>query len=165
MGMLTWAFNIQPVKPSTEGVYFLDYFDGTAVDTTKWQVSTGPPRFKQHAGPSDLTGFWTTPTGDPHYGIVSVSNSWVSLWNGYSTVFPYVMSQINPFPDTGNFVLEFMMRYDSVNVAGIGFVVRYADSENPLTNHIFSVWQDSSVVPYLTIQLLGAFWQGAVSDT
>jgi hypothetical protein len=141
---------------------FLDNFDGTAVDESKWIVSTGPPRFRQD-GPTSESGYWVTPSGNPPYGTVAVSNSWVSLWNGYSTVFPYVVSQINPFPETDAFILEFKMRYDSVNPHGTGFQVRYADSENPLANTIYYVWQGSG--SNLSIELLGSSWRGALSDT
>ena len=97
----------QMASVANASVIFSDYFDGTAVDESKWMVSIAPPRFRQSTGPFDPEGSWVTPSGNPPYGTVSVSNLWISLWNGYSTVFPYVVSQINPFPETGDFILKF----------------------------------------------------------
>jgi hypothetical protein len=152
--------------------FFSDDFNGTTLNESKWMASVDPPRFRQYGGSDDPSGEWVTPDGNPSYGTVSVSDSRVSLWNNHSSVFPYVVSQNNPFPETGDFVLEFKMKYDSVNPQGTGFVVRYADSESPFTNPIFSVWQDSSTTDYLTAGLFGSIpwrpssaWQGQISDT
>jgi hypothetical protein len=144
---------------------FNDTFDGGAVDEGKWVVSKSLLRFHQYGGPSDPYGYWEVPSGSPSYGTVTVANSWVSLKNGSSTVFPYVETRSNPFPDKGNFALEFKMKYDSVNPHGTGFKVRRADSDNPLTNDLFSIWQDSSSTYNLSVGLLGQGWRGMAYDT
>jgi len=162
--MLTVVFEVVGMR-SANAEMFYDRFDGAAIDESKWVVLTGPPRFHQYGGPFDPWGYWETPSGNPPYGTVSVNNSWCSLLNDYSAVFPYVVSKTNPFPEADNFTLEFRMKYDISNPHGTGFTVRYADSDNPLTNSIFSVWQDSSSTFYLTIDLFGIRWQGALSDT
>jgi hypothetical protein len=152
--------------------YFSDNFDGTAIDGSKWEALAAPPRFYQDAGNYNPSGYWTTPTGNPSYGSVSLNNSWVSLYSNNSTVYPYVESIINPFPQTGDFVLNLKMRFDRVTPYGTGFCVKYSDSDNPLTNSIFSIWQDSSTTTYLTAGLFGSVphapdfaWQGVSSDT
>jgi hypothetical protein len=170
LSLISVLFLIKPAD-SFAILYFSDNFDGTTIDNSKWSASTSPPRFQQYDifGPS---GYWVTPSDNQPYGTISVNNSWVSLSNGYSTVFPYVASTVNPFPQTGDFVLELKMRYESVEPSGTGFWVRYADSDSPLTNSIFSVWQDSSSTAYLTAGLFGrtpylpdSAWQGASNDT
>lgn len=143
---------------------FNDTFDGTAIDQGKW-VLPGTLRFHQYGGPSDPYGFWETPSGNPSYGTMAVNNSWVSLHNGNSTVFPYLTSRNNPFPDAGNFVMELKMKYDSNNPHGTGFRLRRADSDNPLASPIFTIWQDSSSTRYLSVSLLGYGWRGGLSDT
>jgi hypothetical protein len=153
--------------------YFSDHFNGTTIDNSKWSASTSGPRFVQdYDGEGNPSGYWVTPSDNPPYGTISVNNSRISLVNDYSTVFPYVVSTTNPFPQTGDFILNLKMKYDSVQTSGTGFCVKYADSEDAFANSIFSVWQDSSstgcliaglfgYTPYLT----GWTWHGASDDT
>jgi hypothetical protein len=143
---------------------FNDNFDGTAINQTKWS-SPDPYRFYQYSGPAGSTGYWTIPSGNPPYGTVTVNNSWVSLWNGNSTVFPYLESRYNPFPDTGNFVFELKMKYDANNPHGSGFNINRTSSGTLPASGVFSIWQDSSSTFYLTVNLLGQSWRGPMSDT
>ncbi len=145
----------------SSGVFFFDDFNGSTIDGSKWVASVNPPRFSQD-DPSVASGNWTTPTGTPSYGTITVNNSLVSLVNGNSTVFPYVVSTSSPFPVTGDFSLEFKMKYDSVSVNGSGLQVHNSDFDNPLTNDVFAVWQDW--VHPLSIYLLGTLWQAAAND-
>lgn len=140
---------------------FSDNFDGTEIDQTKW-TSPDPFRYYQYSGPYGPTGYWTTPPNNPSYGTATASNSWLSLRNGYSTVFPCVESRYNPFPETGNFYFETKMRYDGSSPHGTGFQMRRADSDNPVENIIFSIWQDSGIP--LSISFLGYGWSGMRPD-
>lgn len=139
------------------GSLFVDHFDGASVDADKWVVSTDPPRI-------DYDGNWHTPSGDPSYGTVSLGDSWISLQNDSSTVFPYVMSKPSLFPEEGDFLLEFKMRYDTVNRHGAGFRVGYGDRTDPW-NHLFSVWDDATIGNYPVVELLGTNWQSEELDT
>ena len=140
-----WAIPGYVIEASGPGdPYFFDDFDGSDLDPGRWTASLGPPRFYCDADCS--TGYWTTPTGSPSYGSISVSDSWVVLDNDRSTVFPFVESSYNPFPPSGDFRLDARMKYDRVTTHGSGFYALLRDSENPLwplSNRVFRIWADN----------------------
>ena len=127
VGMLTLAFD---VKPASAEVLFSDDFEGTSLDTTKWNRTGG--------------------------GSVAVADSYVTL-SSSGEFFAHLCTKTNPFPTIGDFVLEFDLTYLQVTEYLTGFWVTQGWDTNyspprPL-NHIFFMWQDS--LEYLNIYLLG----------
>ena len=85
---------------------FFDDFEGTQVDLEKWVVQEN-----------------TNMSGNPAYGgSVKVAESQISLSSSGSS-FPWVQTATNPFPETGDFALEFDFTYTCVADWGNGFVV------------------------------------------
>jgi hypothetical protein len=101
--------------------FFLDDFDGTTVDAEKWVVMEN-----------------TNMSGNPAYGgSVKVEESQIFLSSNGST-FPWVQTVANPFPETGNFAVEFDFTYTCIADWGNGFVI----TKKPLRDQpsISSIW-------------------------
>lgn len=122
---------------------YRDNFDGASLDVTRWvtDFGTSGPRFQSSDG--GLTGQWVSPgVTAADYGIVRVENSILVLGapNG-SRVYPYVFTRTSPFPASGDFVLEFALRWEHKGGGGGGshFVVRFSPDNTPQgTNSPFS---------------------------
>ena len=144
---------------------FSDDFDGTEIDATKWNanISTSGERWcsstiEYHYNNS---GNWIDVQNNPcngfqttSYGTITVNGGISSFSAGYNRVFPYIWSgepsRQSPFPDTGDFILNVRMKYDSLLPNGNGFqALSWSDTEpigdNPYGGQqfVFYVWGDS----------------------
>jgi len=169
--------NVQSVSQiqSTQSPFFQDNFNGSAIDSTKWNstFATSGLRWCSStvANHEDAPGMWLNPTitscqggsQNPPFGSVSVGGGSATLSAFGSQTFPYIWSgppgKSSPFPATGNFVLHVKMRYDTITGSGDGFFVnRWSDTDpvgdNPPGGNprILLIWADSTG---LNVQLLG----------
>jgi hypothetical protein len=108
-------------------IVFSDHFDGTTVDTTKWLV-------QENTNMSGLPAFG---------GSVTVANSRVFLTStDDGTSFPCVTNAFNPFPSSGDFAIEFDLRYTCISDWGSGLWISngpFIVNGSQLTP-IFQIW-------------------------
>lgn len=124
-----------------DSTYFSDNFDGSSVDTSKWQVQ------EQNV---DLSG-------NPAYGgNVTVANSYLYM-SSNGSAFPFIQTVNNPFPASGDFVLQFSLQYTCIADWGDGLMVGNGTPTLDPTgtgnyawhNKIFDVWAaDNGDVKY-----------------
>ncbi len=119
--------------------HFLDDFEGIEVDVEKWLV-------QENVGTS----------GFPAYGgLITVADSHIFLTSNGSS-FPCLQSVTNPFPLTGDFILEFDVHYTRVARWGTGLWVSNGSfepsSEDPSQANVFQSWANEDG---LKIFLLG----------
>jgi hypothetical protein len=93
---------ICPVKAQTANLTFHDDFDGTVIDTSKWDVQQNV---------NNGVGGRKTVSGSP----VSFPRE--------ETSFPCITTKENPFPNSGDFSLELNIQYLSITERGCGFWV------------------------------------------
>ncbi len=114
--------------------FFFDDFTGTQVDTGKWFVQ-------------ENTDWSEYPANG---GSVTVADSQISLSSSGSS-FPYLKSIVNPFPATGDFVLEFNITYTCISDWGNGIWVSKgpyefapgSETDNSSNRVIFYLWADN----------------------
>ncbi len=149
--------------------YWYDAFDGLSLDSKKWNtdIATASKRWCTAAYPnhSSAIGNWVNVesetcyghTGESPYGQVIVKNGLASFSSGYSDTFPYVWagppSRQTPFPESGDFILEVRMRFDSLGGCnGEGMIVFYNPNTDtsgnnpwiPEDGRVLQVWCDFS---------------------
>jgi len=95
------------------GQVFHDDFDGDAVDSSKWEVS--------------------------NFGASSVSGGKLHLVND-SCRYPFLVSKVNPFPPSGDFLCRVGFRFTSVQRGGNGM----GTIEDGVFAVGFHLWQDNS---------------------
>lgn len=123
--------SIQSVK-AQDSLFFSDQFDGSTVDSSKWQVQ------EQNI---DLSG-------SPAWGgNVTVANSNLYM-SSNGSAFPFIQTVNNPFPTSGDFVLQFSLQYNCIADWGDGLMVGNGTPTLDPTgmgnyawhNKIFDVW-------------------------
>ena len=140
-GVLPWT-GASPVLAVEPGTTFADEFDGTAIDTTKWDTSIGTSgnRWCDVGAGTATNGTWfATATGlchglrqNPPYGVLTETAAAPGTANfsaGSNRAFPYMWSKDGLVPATGDFVLDFRMAYTSV--AGNGDGIRLLSWPDP----------------------------------
>lgn len=147
---------------------FSDDFDGTEIDATKWNadLSTSGERWCSSTTTPHHTnsGNWIDVLNNPcngfqttSYGTITVNGGISSFSAGYNRVFPYIWSgepsRQSPFPDTGDFILNVRMKYDSLRSHGNGFHILSWSNTEPVGDnppggqqYIFAVWGGSGGV-------------------
>jgi hypothetical protein len=111
-----------PVSCILSNSLFSDNFDEQSVDCSKWVVEQNP---------NNGTG-----------GSITLHDSYVYL-TSYGTTFPYLHSSSNPFPETGDFSLEFDIQYSQLTGYGSGIWISrgtYSPQPNDWWPNIFHVW-------------------------
>jgi hypothetical protein len=133
---------------------FSDDFNGSAINTSLWntQLATSGDRFCPDAVDS-TTGMWLgAATGvcqgviqPSPYGSITVGDSVAGFSTGLGVAFPYIWSgpstRTNPFPSSGDFVLNVRMRYDTLGGFGSGFVAAAWPNSDPVGTNSPSVPQ------------------------
>ena len=131
---------------ASSNALFSDHFEGTAVDPAKWLVQEN-----------------TNMSGNPAYGgSVQAANSSIILSSNGST-FPCVYSAANPFPETGDFAIEFDLTYSHISDFGDGLWMTSGPKWTiPLNGSsstvVFQLWADNNVSYTMTrmfVALLG----------
>ena len=126
-------------------VYFEDNFDGTVVDATKWNtdIATSGKRWCSSVASTAAPGHWQdvsvepwyAVTQTPPYGAITVAGGLAKFSSGTSRAFPFIWSgppsRPSPFPSAGDYILEFRMRFDSLETHGSGFVYRFSEDADP----------------------------------
>lgn len=106
LSSFTLALPLANGAQSGSKVLFSDDFDGTGVDSSKWVVVEN----------TDMSGY-------PAYGgNVTVSDGNIAL-SSNGSVFPWVYTKNNPFPDTGDFSVEFRFTFTCLGDWGCGIRV------------------------------------------
>jgi len=132
--LVLWIFSsaiaIQPSKGAPSETSFSDHFDGSNVDTNKWLV-------QENTQMSGLPAFG---------GSVKIANSQICLAStDHGTSFPCVTSAFNPFPSSGDFVVEFDVTYTCISDWGSGMWISngpfIVDGVNYFAN-ILQIWAD-----------------------
>jgi hypothetical protein len=110
-----------------ESSFFSEHFDGPAIDTSKWNVQ------EQNVNLS----------GNPAWrGNVTVKNSCLYM-SSNGSAFPYIQTVDNPFPKSGDFILQFSMQYTTIADWGDGLMLGNGTPTLDQTgwhNKIFDVW-------------------------
>jgi len=112
-----------------DDVFFFDDFNGSAVDATKWETAIAVTGIRY------MNGEWTLPPAETNYGTVTLADSRLSLDNPSPTlscpIFPLIWTN-KAIPPTGNFELEFRMRYTAGGFWGDGVrIVRMPSAFEP----------------------------------
>lgn len=119
--------------PALGAVFFEDTFDGTVIDTAKWNTSIALSGLRncQQRVPSDPM-LWNDiaiqpcfgETQQPPFGSISVSNGIASFQAGASWASPYIAAGLPGtapmFPTSGDFIFEIRAKYDSLDAFGTG---------------------------------------------
>ena len=109
---------VSTVAGEVSSTLFSDDFDGSSIDTTKWVVQ------------QNVNG--------GSGGSITVADSYVSLTSD-GTSFPLVYTATNPFPTSGDFAVEFDIKYTRLTSWGTGFWVSqgpFVPSEDELLANI-----------------------------
>jgi hypothetical protein len=129
---------VSTVAGEVSSTLFSDDFDGSSIDTTKWVVQ------------QNVNG--------GSGGSITVADSYVSLTSD-GTSFPLVYTATNPFPTSGDFTVEFDIKYTRLTSWGTGFWVSqgpFVPSEDELLANILQVWAHTDETgPNVGAALLG----------
>jgi hypothetical protein len=112
-----------------DSMYFSDHFSSSAVDPSKWQVQ------EQNL---DLSG-------SPAWGgNITVANSYLHM-SSNGSAFPFIQTVTNPFPASGDFILQFSLQYTCIADWGDGVMLGNGTptldpNTNTWHNKIFDVW-------------------------
>ncbi len=126
--VLSAFVNMQSAK-AQDSSFFSDHFDGSTVDTSKWQV------YEQNV---DLSG-------SPAWGgNITVANSYLYM-SSNGSAFPLIQTINNPFPSSGDFVLQFTLQYTCIADWGDGLMLgngtpTLSPTDGTWHNKIFDVW-------------------------
>src|ERR1035437_6077225 len=121
------TFVVALIVSSSMAMAWRDDFNGSAVDSSAWQV-------------------------DSNSGIVTVSNGSLHLSSpGNPSHFPYLYTTSNPFPTTGNFKMTVGLQYTYLGPDGIGMSATTLVPTNgesfysgvPDNNRTWDYWGDS----------------------
>jgi hypothetical protein len=123
---------------SASATYFSDDFMGNALDSGVWT-------FTQNVQGNNLYSSYG--------GSIIVTNSLVYLSSDGSS-FPCINSKENPFPSTGDFVLEFKITYTSFTPRGDGFWVSSGEYSSYVNNRVLEMWADSGTTGAIKLYLL-----------
>ena len=108
--------------------YLFDDFDGNRVNNTKWII-------QENTNMSGLPAFG---------GSVTVAGSQVILAStGDGTSFPCITTAFNPFPSSGDFVVEFDLTYNSISDWGTGLWLSRGSFGNTSADVVLQVWADN----------------------
>ena len=141
-------------RPQEEVIYFQDDFNGSSIDSSKWDTSNATSGYRLCSNEiNSSSGTWQDCTNvschgvteSGSYGTITVDNGKAFLISGSSRAFPYLIAQANSFPSSGNFVFECGLQYLSFGNSGCGLVTG-----------VFSIWGDTGVI--LRANLLGNFY-------
>ncbi|TMQ51976.1 MAG: hypothetical protein E6K73_04130 [Candidatus Eisenbacteria bacterium] len=115
--------------PSDDDLFFFDDFDGSTLDASKWETAIAVTGIRY------MNEVWTMPPADGSYGLATVADSHVTLENSSPTfacpMFPLVWTN-HAIPETGNFQLEFRMKYNAPGYWGDGVrIVRMSSPFEP----------------------------------
>jgi hypothetical protein len=128
----TLVLAVNPVKaqdPHSMGssLFFSDDFNGTTIDSGKWEIL------------ENVNGGFG--------GNVTVAANSISL-SSNGTSFPIITSAVNPFPESGDFNVEFDIQYTHLDYLGSGLWISQgpfvpAWPNGALSSNILEVWSDS----------------------
>jgi hypothetical protein len=131
------SFLMVNIGSASSPMYFSDDFTGNVLDSGVWT-------FTDNVQGNSLT---------PYGGRIDVADSLVTL-SSVGNSFPFVNSKVNPFPSTGDFVLELKITYTGFTDRGDGFwISQGAYSSNP-NNRILEMWADSGYTAGIKLYLL-----------
>jgi hypothetical protein len=166
---LAQAYGTPPPPPPQQppAPFFVDEFDGTSIDGTKWDTTIAISGARLCGNGLRLSdgGRWIdVSTNACHgnlepslYGSVTVSNGSATFSAPYGRVFPFVWrglpSKASPFPALGDFALEIRIRYDSIVDNGTGVWASFSPNTDPTGSYpdlqtgqtVFYVWADSGL--------------------
>ncbi len=117
-----------PAIKAEDSSFFSEHFDGSAINTSKWNVQ------EQNI---DLSG-------NPAWGgNVTVANSFLYM-SSNGSAFPFIQTVDNPFPTSGDFILNFSLQYTTIADWGDGLMLGNGtptlDRTGIWHNKIFDVW-------------------------
>jgi hypothetical protein len=117
-----------PSVKAENSSFFSEHFDGSAIDTSKWRVQ------EQNV---DLSG-------NPAWGgNATVTNSYLYM-SSNGSAFPFIQTVDNPFPTSGDFILQFSLQYTTIADWGDGLMLGNGtptlDQTFQWHNKIFDVW-------------------------
>jgi hypothetical protein len=148
--------------PGSTTPTFSDDFDGSSISSTLWNtdVATRGNRWCSDQ-PGVGTGTWADISVaachglvvSPPYGSIAVGGGLASFAAPDGLVFPYVVTgppSRQPFPSSGDFVLELRMRSDAPKIAGTGVMVLGTPNADPAGSNppdlfgarVFQIWAD-----------------------
>jgi hypothetical protein len=122
---------------------FYENFEGTEVDTQKWTVQEN----------TNLSGY-------PAWGgSIRVNDSYVWL-SSDGSVFPWIRTVTNPFPDSGDFAVTWSLTFTCIADWGDGFVIScgpHDDPGNPYKDRVLTLWahDEGEAKGAILIELLG----------
>ncbi len=128
-----------PVMAQTFTTPIFDDFDGSAIDTSKWMVQ------------QNVNG--------GSGGAITVADSYISLTSN-GTSFPLICTTTNPFPESGDFAVEFDIQYTRMTTLGNGFWVtkgpfNITEDRTSAYANILQVWADIGAHDGVLAFLLG----------
>jgi hypothetical protein len=104
--------------------FYFEDFSGSSIDLTHWSVL------------QNVNGGFG--------GTVVLSGGYLDI-SSYGTSYPLVTNKVNPFPETGNFSVEFDMQFTKLDEGGTGlwvskgeFIPDWPTSDSPA--NIFEFW-------------------------
>jgi hypothetical protein len=163
------ALMAAPVAHVQSSIYFADSFEGSAVDSSKWNTTillSGLRWCDSHAGPAFGPGAWVDPTLQScngatallPFGSVLLAGGLASFDSPQATrTFPYMWagppSRPSPFPTDGDFELRLRVRYDRVQGCGDGIEVLATPNSDPSganapeipSSVVMNIWADGPV--------------------
>jgi hypothetical protein len=126
--------SFRSANAATAPVLFSDDFNSPQLDNNLWSVQLN-----------------VNSSGYPAYGgTIQVSDSAVSL-SSYGSSFPCVTSAVNPFPESGDFAIDFDIAYTQIGGWGDGLwisngqpfkTISVLPNPNVFGDTIFAVWSD-----------------------
>jgi len=113
---------MKPAEATSSNELFSDHFDGATLDTSKWVAEQNV---------NNGTG-----------GSITIANSSVYLTSD-GTSFPIVYTASSPFPTSGDFAVEFDIKYTRLVDWGTGLWIsngQFVPNSDALNSNILQVW-------------------------